>query len=66
MGEAGDNHKKSFHIKDWREWDRPREMLSNIGGFHGLMSTTSADLLVVKDIGKEKGIKSIAKTLQTR
>jgi DNA repair protein RadC len=31
-------------------------MLSNFGGFHGLMAPTSANLLEVKGIGKKKGI----------
>ena len=31
MGEVGDNLNKGFHIKDWREGDRPREMLLKKG-----------------------------------
>ena len=31
VSEAGDNYKKGFHIKDWPERDRPREMLLEKG-----------------------------------
>jgi len=31
MDQSGDNHKKGFHIKDWPEKDRPRELLVGRG-----------------------------------
>ncbi len=42
MGEVGDNLNKGFHIKDWREGDRPREMLLKKGANNEMAKEKSA------------------------